>query len=266
MNEFSIFNFHFSIRKTILLLVLLFLPVFGLHAYQVQSISEQLIKLEQTPTTKEAQKMEQLIEPYKKQLDSTMNVVIGYAPERLEGGNPESTLSNYFTDALLSYSTQTLGKKADLAILNMGGFRKPIEAGNITVRDIFELMPFENEAVQIELSGKDLQDLFNIFAQKNGEAIAGVRFSIKDGKAADIKIQGSPLDVNKTYQVVTSDYLLGGNDGMTPLRNYKNPVLLNKKLRDVFIEYIKQETAGGKQIKSEKDGRISSNLSTQSNY
>jgi 2',3'-cyclic-nucleotide 2'-phosphodiesterase (5'-nucleotidase family) len=234
--------------KKIFLFLFLLIGYFS-YAEKIISMDNRLVKLGQTTVnSKEAKKMEQLIAPYKTQLDSTMNIVIGYAPERLTDDDPQGGVCAYFSNALLNYTRQTEQMNVDAAILNIGGFRKSINAGNITIRDIYELMPFENMAVTADIKGEDLHELINAFALKGGEATAGISFDIKDGKAINISISNQIFDPQKTYHIVTSDYLLGGNDGMKPLTNSSNQQFLNKPLRDIFIEYIKQETAQGKLI------------------
>ncbi len=192
--------------------------------------------------------MENLIAPYKAQLDKTMNTIIGYAPEILTNKDPQGGVCSYFSNALLNYAREIGEKEVDAAILNIGGFRKSINAGNITIGDIYELMPFENMAVIADIKGIYLQELLNFFAKKGGEASANIAFEIKEEKAINIVINGQPFDDLKTYRIVTSDYLIIGNDGMKPLSNHTNIQILNKLLRDIFIEYIKQETVQGKLI------------------
>ncbi len=234
--------------KKIFLFLFLLLGYFS-YAEKIISIDSRMVKLNQVAVnSNEAKEMEQLIAPYKVQLDSTMNIVIGYAPERLTDDNPQGGVCAYFSNALLNYTRQTEKINVDAAVLNIGGFRKSINAGNITIRDIYELMPFENMAVVADIKGTDLLELLTIFAAKGGEATAGISFDIKDKKASNIKINNEDFDSKKTYRIVTSDYLLGGNDGMKPLANHSNPQLLNKPLRDIFIEYIQQETAKEKLI------------------
>ncbi|MDR3705596.1 MAG: 5'-nucleotidase [Paludibacteraceae bacterium] len=225
-------------------------------SYKVEKLSGQLIALDTDVVSKEADGMRQLILPYKNKMDTQLNKKIGFLPERMAANSPESLLSNFCADALLNYVRFTEKIQADIAILNFGGLRKPLEKGDLTVRDMFELMPFENKVVVIQLSGKELHRLFDVFAQKGGEVLAGVRMGIADGKSVSVLINNVPLDDATYYTVVTSDYLSEGNDGMLPLKNSSSSTLLNKKMRDAFIEYILQQTAAGKQIQSALDKRV----------
>jgi len=225
-------------------------------SYKVEKLSGQLIALDTDVASKEADSMRQLILPYKNEMDTQLNKKIGFLPERMTANPPESLLSNFCADALLNYVRSTEKIQADIAILNFGGLRKPLETGDLTIRDMFELMPFENKVVVIELSGKELHQLFDAFARKGGEVLSGAKMGIADGKAVDILINNIPLDDAKYYKAVTSDYLSEGNDGMLPLKNFRSSTPLNKKMRDVFTEYILQQTAKGKQIQSALDKRV----------
>lgn len=109
--------------------------------------------------------MTNLIAPYKAYIDSSMSIVIGTVLEKMNVGIPESAVTNFFTDALLDYARKSENKNIDLAILNVAGSRKPLEEGDLTIGDIYELMPFENKIIIAEISGTTVQNLFDAFAQ-----------------------------------------------------------------------------------------------------
>ena len=117
-------------------------------------------------------------------------------------------------------------------------------------------MPFENELVVLWLRGDLLNDLLQYFAQIGGQGVAGMRMTIEKGKAVDITIGNEPLDLKKTYTIATNDYLAGGNDKMTQLAEAEKTQFLGTKIRDVLMNYIKNETQNGREIQSNLDGRI----------
>ena len=67
-----------------------------------------------------------------------------------------------------------------------------------------------------------------------------------------VTINGKPLEMEKTYTVATSDYLSQGNDGMLPLKNHIKYWNSEEKIRDLYIEYIKQV----KVVQAKVDGRM----------
>lgn len=228
---------------------------------QVTSIQPSSIQLNNTSAEDEAIKA--LIEPYKSVLDNEMNEVLINSNAEAVKGQPESTLGNLIADITLWESNNILQKKnlplADICMLNNGGLRTSLPEGKINVGKIFELMPFENEVVVLTLSGEKAQGLFKYIAKSNGMPLSGATLEIKDENAENIFIGGKAFDPSKTYRVVTSDYLAGGGDKM---RFFNEPIayqVLNVKLRDAIINYMRAENKKGNSLNPKTDGRIKSN-------
>lgn len=196
------------------------------------------------------------LKPFKQTVDKEMNVVIGEASETMRGHAPESLLSNFSADVYRQAASEALRQQIDIAIVNLGGLRTQIPAGTITLRKVFELMPFENELVVVWIKGDKLYDLLQFFAKVGGEGVSGLRMLIDNGKAVDIRIGDNPLDVNKLYSIATNDYLAGGNDKMYQLAMYEKRVNTSIKVRNMLLQYIKNETQMGRKIQSKLDGRI----------
>lgn len=243
-------------KKNILLLLFSLLCLGCTPSWHVASVNSKLIPVEATKLQKEGQRMQAQIAPYKAQLDNRLNQEIGMAKETMTAVAPESLLSNFCSDALLSYASAHDSMAVDIAVLNLGGLRKPIPKGSITIRTLYELMPFENQAVVIDLSGKNLLELLEQIAQKGGEPVAGVQLNIQKGKLTKGSINGHTLELTKNYRIATSDYLSDGNDKLLALKKHGRITPLNIKLRDVFISYIQDKTAKGELIQSTLDNRI----------
>lgn len=194
--------------------------------------------------------------PYKQKVDAEMNVVIGQAAETMRGHAPESLLSNFSADVYRGSAAAFLNQNVDVAIVNLGGLRTQIPAGVITLRKVFELMPFENELVILWLKGDKLNELCQYFAGMGGEGVSGLRFRIENKKAVDITVGGEMLDLNKTYSIATNDYLAGGNDKMIQLAQYTKRINTGIKIRNMLLDYIKNESKKGNMIQSALDGRI----------
>ncbi len=198
-----------------------------------------------------------ILEPVKSDLDRQMSTVIGCAAVPLTVGQPESTLSNWSSDVLrLSAKPYCGGREADVAIVNVGGLRCDIPAGPIPLRKIYELMPFDNELVILTLRGSDLLELCDLFAVAGGQGVSGLRFGIEYAKARNVTVNGREVRPEQEYVIATSDYLAGGNDNMMPLARYTSRQDTGAKMRDIFIDFVQQETAAGRQITASLDGRI----------
>ena len=151
--------------------------------------------------------------PFKQKLESEMNRVIGYSEKTLTRSRSlaETTAGNFFTDALLAIA-KTKDPSTQIALATKFGLRADIQQGNVTVGNVFELMPFENTITILELSGKELATLTHFIAKTGGQPIAGMTMEIKDNLPSNVKIGNETLDVNKTYKLVTYDYLANGGD------------------------------------------------------
>lgn len=253
-----LFAKHTNMIKKVFLTVAIIL--FSLSCVQrqwtVTESSSVKIAVDSTTDAMADKSYEEWLKPYKQKIDAEMNVVIGYATETMRAHKPESLLSNFSADVYLKAASDHLETSVDIAVVNLGGLRTQVPQGNINVRKVFELMPFENELVVLWLRGDALLELLHGFAAIGGQGIAGVRMTIVDGKATDITIGGKTLQTEALYSIATNDYLAGGNDNMPQLAMYEKRNNTGLKVRNVLLNYIKSETAAGRKIESRLDGRI----------
>jgi len=246
-----------SVRNSFILFLFFLASASCSHkTWVVTQATSEKIALDSTTEALADKNYESYLQPLKQRVGAKMDVVIGQAAETMKGHAPESLLSNFSADVYKQTATGFLGENVDIAIVNMGGLRTVVPAGNITVGKVFELMPFENELVIVWLKGDKLEDLLQYFASMGGEGVSGLRMTIDHGKATNITIGGKPLDRDKIYSITTNDYLAGGNDQMIQLAQHVKRVNTGIKVRDMLLDYIKTETGKGNKIQSKLDGRI----------
>ncbi|RZJ30654.1 MAG: hypothetical protein EOO48_04365 [Flavobacterium sp.] len=212
--------------------------------YQVSKIEGREIGI--TESAGSDAKIEQYIKPYRDNIDKDLSTVLAYAPQTVDKiGTFQTPIGNLMADATLDFGNRVFSKREkkqlDMCLLNFGGIRSIIPKGNVTTKTAFEIMPFENSLVVAELKAEQIREIVNyIFADKKAHPISGLSFRVNTGMIENIRIKGQPLDDNKTYFVVTSDYLLNGGDKMDffkkSLKNYD----LDYKLRNVLIDYFKE--------------------------
>lgn len=152
--------------------------------------------------------VESKVNDLEKLADKGLSEVIAEATVDLKrGGNGESNLGNWISDVMRNYA------KADVAFQNSGGIRKDILAGNVTVRDFWEISPFGNTLVTFAVSGKTLRSmvehqlsLTDDFCQLSGLSYV---YRIKDGekKLHNVKIGNRLLDETTQYTIVTNNYV-----------------------------------------------------------
>jgi len=202
-------------------------------------------------------KIAAMIEPYKEQLDKTMNDVIGNCTEEMTKGRPSSTLTNWFGDVLLSGAQKLVKDTVDFAIQNYGGIRVPfVTVGPVTVGKIYELMPFDNILYLVPMKGAEVTMLFDKIAQSGGWPVSHtVHLEIEYGKIKNLTINGKLIDNNKTYLAAIPDYVANGGDNLEFLAKLPKQDT-GKLLRDILIDEVKSITAKGGEIKGVNDNRI----------
>ncbi|TDE15449.1 5'-nucleotidase C-terminal domain-containing protein [Dyadobacter psychrotolerans] len=195
--------------------------------------------------------------PYKQKMEAEMNRVIGFTTAEItKSSAPESLLGDFYADAVLAES-----RKIDPSIqfafpTTKGGIRTSVPKGDITITHVFELMPFENEVVILKLSGQNMKILIDYLATSSGQPVSGLRMKIKNKEPYDVTIDGKPFDVSQTYTMVTSDYIANNGDEQKSLANPLERKNAGKKIRDVLIDYISEQTKNGRKITPQLDGRI----------
>src|SRR5437660_1618075 len=105
-----------------------------------------------------------------------LDVVIGRLKGELrKGGAGAGSLGNFVADGMRAEASLKLGKPVDLALMNGGGLRRQnIGEGELRARDVFELLPFENALVTLDLSGEQLLKLLGVIVSSRS-AQSGAR-------------------------------------------------------------------------------------------
>lgn len=197
-----------------------------------------------------------LIAPYKEKLDNIMNQKISHTSVELnrsgDNSNLGALLSDYLLEGANDWAVKNKMPKVDAAILNIGGIRNNISEGDILVRNIFEVMPFENEMVIVKMKGEDIQGIFDYYEkhQKNNP-VAQLNIIVKDGKLVEGLINGERPQIGKTYYIATSDYLAMGGDSMYFFEKGET-IKTDVILRNLFLEYFRKNP----EVKVKNDIRL----------
>jgi len=192
-----------------------------------------------------------------------LDVIIGKLKGELrKGGIGAGSLGNFVVDGMRAEAGLKLGKHVDLALMNGGGLRRQnIGEGELRARDVFELLPFENALVTLDLTGEQLLKLLGVIVSSR-EAQSGARITYISKADRSFQLESARLgekeiDPKAMYSIVTIDYLVNvGGERYGVLREGKNTRPLNITLRDALMEYVKSETAAGRDIKPNLDGRF----------
>ena len=209
--------------------------------YNIKSYEEKVIE---TQYEKDSAILS-IITPYKLQIENKMNEVISYTKTELNKKGTETTIGNFVTDLCLKYVS------ADLCLMNKGGLRTVISEGPITVGKVYELMPFENELVVVEIDSTEFNGLLEYITKRGGEPFSGISIIMNDKN--ELISHTNPIDFReqKSIKVLTSDYLANGGDKMWFFKE-KKQYKTGLKLRNVIIDYCRETDT----IIVKKDGRI----------
>jgi 2',3'-cyclic-nucleotide 2'-phosphodiesterase (5'-nucleotidase family) len=192
-----------------------------------------------------------------------LDVVIGKLKGELrKGGVGAGSLGNFVADGMRTEASIKLGKHVDLALMNGGGLRRQtIGEGDLRARDIFELLPFENALVTMDLTGEQVLKLLGVIVTsreaQSGGRVTYVTKADKSFQLESAKLGDKAIDPSAMYTIVTIDYLVSvGGERYGVLREGKNTKALGITLRDALMDYVKAETAAGRDIKPNLDGRF----------
>jgi 2',3'-cyclic-nucleotide 2'-phosphodiesterase (5'-nucleotidase family) len=195
------------------------------------------------------------LKPFRDSMDMVMNEIVGNVEQKMDVKRPVTTLGNFLSDAYLFMAREKFDQKADIAVMNLGGIRRPyIEAGPLTRGEVFEVMPFDNLMVIITVKGELLKKFLDDLAAE-GAGVAGMTMTMVNKKADKIMIAGKDLDMQAMYTMVTSDYA-ANNPSMSWF--YGNIKRTDTKylLRDAIIDYAQSMQKSGGQIGINLENRL----------
>ncbi|MGR3621771.1 bifunctional metallophosphatase/5'-nucleotidase [Pseudophaeobacter sp.] len=204
-------------------------------------------------------------------LDEIRNKVVAQTAAAVEGDRKvcriqECQMGNLVADAMLA---RVKDQGVSIAFANSGGIRASLEPGEVTMGEVLTVLPFQNTLSTFEISGAGL-----VSALENGVSqveevkgrfpqVAGLKFTWdasvapNEGRIQQVMVaEGDgfvPIDAEKTYMVVTNDYVRNGGDGYKIFAgDDKNAYDFGPDLADVLAEYLAAQGA----YQPYTDGRI----------
>lgn len=194
------------------------------------------------------QSIEDFIKPYREHVNKDLDSVLAYSVDTYakSDGELNTAIGNFMADMVYEQANpvfkQRTGKDIDFVLLNHGGIRSIISKGNITTRTAFEVMPFENSLVVVDLKGEQIKELLDYLARnKRAHPISNLKIEMdNDGNITKASVKGNPIDFNKNYFVCTNDYLANGGDRMNFFKTNDSLYSLDYKVRNAMIDYFKK--------------------------
>lgn len=136
---------------------------------------------------------------------------------------------------------------ADFAVMNSGGVRASIDAGDVTYKDVLTVQPFANIITTNDMKGSEVLDYLNVVATKPVDSgayaqFAGISMTVADGQVSDVMIGGKPLDMDKTYRFTVPSFNAAGGDGYPKLTGHAGHVNTGFVDAEVLKAYLEKNS------------------------
>ena len=208
-----------------------------------------------------------MLEAYSPKVRALSEVIGKLKGDLRKGGVGAGSLGNFVTNGMRAEAERKLGKPVAVTVTNSGGLRKNVIAeGDLRLQDMFELLPFENALVAFDLTGAQVVELLRgVVGRRDAQSGAKVKYKLNEQKRPELESvrllvngQEKEIDPAAIYTVISIDYLLRvtGGDYAVVLGRAQNIRPLGLTLRDALTQYVRAETAAGREIKATLDGRF----------
>jgi len=183
-------------------------------------------------------KVEAMIKPYRDKMEADMNVVVAHSNAEMQKSKPSGALNNIVSDMMFDVVQKNTDVDIDFCLINYGGLRRPLPKGEILKSDIFQLMPFQNEAVLVKVNPEGMKNLFKYLYFSGGQPISDLKVSFIDSIHFSAIIKNQEWDSTKSYWVLTSDYTANGGDRMNFFAQKDSTILTGQLIRNAIFKYL----------------------------
>lgn len=202
--------------------------------------NKKTVYVPQGPEVAQNQQVLDVLKPYFDQGQAKLNVVVGKLTQDLIPSRSTRTKLAYLVAEAYRDITQS-----DFAVMNSGGVRAPLAAGDLTYKNVLTVLPFKNTLVTARLSGKEVVEYLQgvAFIQEGSGGFpnyAGVTFDrdLDKKTVSNVVINGKPLDENKTYQIALLSFSAKGGDKYPDLSSKGSFVDTGYNDAKAFVDYL----------------------------
>ncbi|MGR3581427.1 MAG: bifunctional metallophosphatase/5'-nucleotidase, partial [Sagittula sp.] len=187
-------------------------------------------------------------------LDEIRNEVVAETSDAIEGDRSvcravECPMGNLVADAMLD---RVKDQGIEVAIANGGGLRASIDAGEVTMGEVLTVLPFQNTLSTFQVTGATLVEALEngVSQMEDGGGrfpqVAGISFTVDPSaepgsRISEVMVGGEPIDPEKTYGVVSNNYVRNGGDGYKMFVDAQNAYDFGPDLADVTAEYLAEQ-------------------------
>jgi 5'-nucleotidase/UDP-sugar diphosphatase len=190
--------------------------------------------------------MKAFLQPYQEHGQEQLNVKIASVDDRLEGERNVVRFQQTNLGRLIATAHMERAK-ADFAVMNSGGVRASIDAGDVTYKDVLTVQPFANALTYTDMPGSEVLDYLNVVATKPVDSgayaqFAGISMTVADGQVSNVMIGGKPLDSEKMYRFTVPSFNASGGDGYPKLTSHPGYVNTGFVDAEVLKAYLQDHS------------------------
>jgi 5'-nucleotidase / UDP-sugar diphosphatase len=187
-------------------------------------------------------------------LEAIRNEVVAEAAAMIEGDRAvcrvmECSGGNLIADAMLD---RVADQGIQIAVMNSGGIRAPIDAGEITKGEVLTVLPFQNTLSTFSVSGQTVLDALENGVSQVADGsgrflqVSGMTFVVDlamepGSRISDVMVAGAPIDPAATYGLVSNNFVRNGGDGFAMFVDAADAYDFGPDLADVVIEYLQAQ-------------------------
>ncbi|EGQ8134820.1 bifunctional UDP-sugar hydrolase/5'-nucleotidase UshA [Vibrio parahaemolyticus] len=186
------------------------------------------------------------LRPFQEKGQSQLNVKIAESNGKLEGDRDVVRFQQTNLGRLIATAHMERAK-ADFAVMNSGGVRDSIEAGDITYKDVLTVQPFGNMVSYVDMSGQEVLDYLNIVATKPVDSgayaqFAGISMRIENDKVTNVFIGNKQLRLDGRYRFTVPSYNASGGDGYPKIDTHPDYVNTGFTDAEVLKDYLESHS------------------------
>ncbi|TSB44817.1 5'-nucleotidase C-terminal domain-containing protein [Alkalicoccobacillus porphyridii] len=202
-----------------------------------------------------------VVDGYNEDMEELLGEVVGTSNNGLTRDgryNGDAPLGNFWTDAMRDMAD------SDIAFTNNGGIRASIDAGDVTLGDIYQIEPFANEIMVYEMTGQAIKNVLEFSYSRDNRneidlQVSGLNYNVLTGPTGSyqdvtLTIGNEPIDLEATYTVAVANYIGTGGSGY----NFEGTVISETVglMTEAMKNFALKLTAEGKTLDYSSEGRI----------
>ncbi|RBW67164.1 bifunctional UDP-sugar hydrolase/5'-nucleotidase [Vibrionales bacterium C3R12] len=184
----------------------------------------------------------EFLRPFQEQGQEQLGIKIAETNGKLEGDRNVVRFQQTNLGRLIATAHMERAK-ADFSVMNSGGVRDSIEAGDVTYKDVLTVQPFANILTYVDMNGAEVMDYLNVVGTKPIDSgayaqFAGISMTVADGKVSNVFIGGKQLRLDETYRFTIPSYNAAGGDGYPKISGHPGYVNTGFVDAEVLKDYL----------------------------